>query len=75
MSGKLFYRERTKIQDGAKLPRFRVVAAAGLDLKVYGNHFRLQELEQLAAACDAELIRLEAASEGKYKDHSGPERE
>jgi hypothetical protein len=58
MSGKLFYRERQKVKDGAKTPRFRVVAACEVDLKIYAKHLRLGELEQLAAAAGVELIAL-----------------
>ena len=41
MSGKIFYRERQKVKDGAKTPRHRIAAVAGVDLKVYADHLRL----------------------------------
>ncbi len=59
MAGQIFYRERQKAQEGSRTPRFRVVAVSGLDLKVYGNHFRKKELEQIAAATNAQLVALE----------------
>ena len=59
MAGQIFYRERQKAQEGSRTPRFRVVAVSGLDLKVYGNHFRKKELEQIAAATNAQLVPLE----------------
>jgi hypothetical protein len=59
MAGQIFYRERTKAKEGARSPRFRVVAVQGIDLKIYGNHFRKKELEQIAKATEAELIALE----------------
>ncbi len=40
MSGQIFYRERGKMGKGEKRPRFRLVAIAGLDMKVYGKHLR-----------------------------------
>lgn len=62
MAGKIFYRERVKVQDGAKTPRFRVIAVTGADLKVYANHLRKCELEQIAAEVGAELIRLRSGA-------------
>jgi hypothetical protein len=58
MAGKIFYRERHKIKDGAQTPRYRVIAVSGIDLKVYGNHLRKTELEQIAEASGAELVAL-----------------
>ena len=58
MAGKIFYRERVKIQDGAKTPRFRVVAVAGVDLKVYARHLRKCELQHIAEEIGAELVLL-----------------
>ena len=48
MSGKIFYRERRKVADGEKKPRFRIVAISGCDLKIYSDHLRLSELEHIA---------------------------
>lgn len=58
MSGKIFYRERRKVEDGEKKSRFRVVAVSGCDLKVYSDHLRMSELEHIAEATGAELIKL-----------------
>jgi hypothetical protein len=59
MAGQIFYRERSRAKEGARTPRFRVVAVSGIDLKVYGNHFRKKELEQIAKATGADLVTLE----------------
>jgi hypothetical protein len=59
MAGKIFYRERQKLVDGAKQPRYALIAVEGLDLKVYGHHLRMCELRQIAESVDAELIHLE----------------
>ena len=59
MTGKIFYRERVKAKEGKRSPRFRVVAVSGVDLKIYGCHFRKKELEQIAKSIDAELVVLE----------------
>jgi len=62
MSGKIFYRERRKAKEGEKKPRFRVVAVCDSTLKIYSDHLRLTELEQIAKATDAELICLQKDS-------------
>lgn len=58
MAGTIFYRERTKVGEGEKKPRFILVAVAGLDLKVFAKHLRKSELEQIAEAVSAELVLL-----------------
>jgi hypothetical protein len=67
MTGKIFYRERVKGKEGAKTPRFRVIAVSGIDLKFFGNHFRKKELEQIARAADAELVALERDKNAESK--------
>jgi hypothetical protein len=59
MAGKIFYRERHKLVDGSKQPRYILVAVSGVDLKVYGQHLRMSELKQIGEAVGAELISLE----------------
>lgn len=58
MAGQIFYRERNKAKEGAKTPRYRIVAVSGVDLKVYGNHLRKAEIEQIAKAVKADLVPL-----------------
>ncbi len=65
MPGKIFYRERGKVGKGEKKPRFRLVAVAGLDMKVYGKHLRKSELEQIAKAVGAKLILLKGGEGSK----------
>ena len=64
MSGQIFYRERQKVKDGSKTPRYRIAAVSGLNLKVYADHFRLGELEQMAQIIGADLVKLKGG-EGK----------
>ena len=59
MPGKIFYRERQKMVDGSKQPRYAVIAVEGVDLKIYGHHLRMTELKQIAESVGAELIHLE----------------
>ncbi len=68
MAGKLFYRERIKVGKGEKKPRFRMVAAADLNIKIYVEHLRRSELEQIAQSVGAELILLKEDGEGKYEE-------
>lgn len=58
MAGQIFYRERQKAKEGAKTPQYRIIAVSGVDLKVYGNHLRKSELEQIAQAAKADLVAL-----------------
>ncbi len=68
MSGQIFYRERQKVKDGSKTPRFRIAAVASVDLKVYADHLRMGELKQLADATGADLVELKGGgSKGKSK--------
>ncbi|BBO75961.1 hypothetical protein DSCW_33780 [Desulfosarcina widdelii] len=68
MSGQIFYRERQKVKDGSKTPRFRIAAVAGVDLKVYADHLRRGELEQIADAVGADLVELKGGGgKGKHK--------
>ncbi len=58
MAGKIFFRERSKMVDGSKQPRYILVAISGVDLKVYGQHLRMTELKQISEAVGADLIPL-----------------
>ena len=70
MAGKIFYRERSKMADGAQQPRYILVAVSGLDLKVYGQHLRMVELKQIAEAVGAELVALNRGEKsGTKKAH------
>jgi hypothetical protein len=68
MAGKIFYRERRKVGEGEKKPRFKLVAVAGVDVKVYGKHLRKKELEQIAEAVGAELVLLKHGERDKDED-------
>ncbi|OPY78202.1 MAG: hypothetical protein A4E65_02356 [Syntrophorhabdus sp. PtaU1.Bin153] len=67
MAGKIFYREREKNVEGKKQPRYKLVAVADLNLKVYGGHMRRSELDQIASAVGADLVLL-THGEKKYKE-------
>ncbi len=63
MSAKIFVRERRKVEKGEKKPRFRVIGVCGIDLKLYVEHIRKQELDQIAKAVGAEVMYLETSKE------------
>ncbi len=64
MTGKIFYRERHKVQKEMKQPRFRVVAVSGVDITFFATHLRKKELESLAQTMDAELVCLQDPHDG-----------
>ncbi len=68
MPGKIFYRERTKSVEGKKQPRFRMIAVADVNLKIYGEHLRKSELETIAQAVGAELVLLPAGDKKQKGD-------
>ncbi|MBI9092515.1 MAG: hypothetical protein JEZ12_25140 [Desulfobacterium sp.] len=67
---KIFVRERRKIEDGEKKPRFRVVGVSGGDIKLYVKHIRKKELKQIAADTGADVVYLPVRGAGN-KDGSG----
>ena len=68
MAGKIFYRERRKVADGEKKPRFRVVGVADCNLKIYSDHLRLSELEHIAEATGVEMIVLRKGKKDKLSE-------
>ena len=67
MVQKIFVRERRKIEKGERKPRFRVLGVSGGDLKIYANHLRKKELDQLAKAVGAEVVYIEVDKKEKNK--------
>lgn len=65
MASKIFVRERRKVEKGEKKPRFRILGVSGGDLKIYANHIRKRELDQLAEAVRAEAVYIEAEKKEK----------
>ena len=73
MPGKIFYRERRKVEGGEKKPRFRVVAVSGVEVEFFAQHLRQCELKAVAEAVGAELVALEGGS-GEGKGHGADSR-
>lgn len=63
----IFVRERRKIEAGEKKPRYRVVGVQDLNLKLYVDHIRKRELDQLAAATGAAVVILAGGKDEKEK--------
>ena len=63
---KIYVRERTKVGEGVRQPRYIVLAVTGGNLNVYAHHFRKTELEQIAGDCGAELVYLSPMPEAEH---------
>jgi hypothetical protein len=64
---KIFVRERSRIIEKGKKPRFRIVAVLDSNLSIKANHFRKKELEEIALAANAEMIYLQDSQDGSGK--------
>ena len=73
MPGKIFYRERRKVEEGEKKPRFRVVAVSGVEVDFFAQHLRQSELKAIAKEVGAELVALEGGS-GEGTGHGAGQR-
>jgi hypothetical protein len=71
MAGKIFYRERRKVGAKEKKPRFRLVAAVGVQIAFYSPHLRKKELAAIARAVGAELVALEAGKGAGRRGDAG----
>jgi hypothetical protein len=65
MASKIFVRERRKVEEGEKRPRFKVLGVSGTDLKIYAKHMRKKEIEQVAQAVGAEVVYLKIEKKAK----------
>jgi hypothetical protein len=64
MAGTIFYRERRKVDENEKKPRFNVTAVSGIDLKIHAKHLRKNELEHIAKSVGADLVQLKVDEQG-----------
>jgi len=74
-SAKIFVRERRKVGEKEKRPRYFVVAVAGVDLKIKAKHIRKMEIEEIAGVIGADIIYLKAGKEDAEDDHDGDDDE
>lgn len=68
-NSKIFVRERRKIGEKEKRPRYFVVAVAGVDLKIKAKHIRKMEIEEIASVIGADVIYLQAGKDNPEDDH------
>jgi hypothetical protein len=68
--GIIFVRERRKVEKGEKKPRYRVVGVSDLNLKLYVDHIRKGEIEQIAEATGAQIVFLETGKKDKTGEGS-----
>lgn len=61
MTTKIFARQRRKVDEGEKKPRFRIVGVSGGNLKIYVKHLRKKELEEIARETGADIVLLKDA--------------
>ncbi len=60
MGAAIFVRERRKIQEGEKKPRFRIVGVCDANIKIFSKHLRKVEVEQIAREAGVKVIYLES---------------
>ena len=71
----IFVRERRKIETGEKKPRYRVVGVHDVNLRIYVEHVRKKELDQLAEATGANVVILKGGKEEKEKEKKAAQAE
>ena len=64
----IFVRERRKVEKGEKKPRYRVVGVHGNDLKIYVEHIRKKELDQIVEASGANVVYLKAGKKEEEEE-------
>jgi len=55
---KIFVRERRHVGEGARRPRFAIVATEGTGLHIHRPYVRRAELEKIATEIGAEIVYL-----------------
>jgi hypothetical protein len=72
---KIFVRHRRHVGQGAGRPRFAIVAADGVDLRVFKTRVRRAELEKIAAETGAEIVYLPRGEHAEATEAAGAEGE
>ncbi len=66
---KIYVRERQKVGEGVRQPKYRIVAVTGGQVQIEATHFRKMEIEQIAKDIGAELVFLEPVPDEEKKKH------
>ncbi|HEX3011637.1 MAG TPA: hypothetical protein VHQ70_06285 [Syntrophomonadaceae bacterium] len=69
MAGKIFIRERRKVVEGEKKPRFTIVGVEGTDLRIFAKHIRKSEIEQISQQIGAEVVMLKHGKDDEEIDN------
>ena len=70
---KIFVRHRRHVGQGAGRPRFAIVAAQGVDLRVFKTRVRRAEIEKIAAETGAEIVYLPRGERAPSAEAEGGE--
>lgn len=66
---KIYVRERQKVGEGVRQPKYRIVAVTGGQVQIQATHFRKLELEKIAKDVGAEIVWLEPVPDEDKKKH------
>jgi len=63
----IYVRERQKVGEGVKQPKYRIVAVTGSDIRIEATHFRKLEIEQIAKDAGAKIVYFEPVPDDEKK--------
>lgn len=66
---KIYVRERQKVGEGVRQPKYRVIAVTGGEVQIHATHFRKMELEVIAKEVGAEIVWMEPVPDDQKKKH------
>lgn len=66
---KIYVRERQKVGEGVRQPKYRVVAVTGGEIQIEATHFKKVEIERIAKDVGAEVVFLEPVPDDQKKKH------
>ena len=64
---KIYVRERQKVGEGVRQPKYRVIAVTGGQVQIQATHFRKMELEVIAKEIGAEIVWMEPVPDDQKK--------
>ena len=64
---KIYVRERQKVGEGVRQPKYRVIAVTGGQVQIQATHFRKMELEVIAKEVGAEIVWMEPVPDDQKK--------
>ncbi len=65
----IYVRERQKVGEGVKQPKYRILAVTGEDVTIEATHFRKMEIEQIAKDVGANIVYFEPVPEDEKKKY------